>query len=450
MGNRRKYLRVLMALALVLLLAASVVGGLIWWERIHAEPPQEITLPTGERYRFAGVTYGTNAVPPSWQVRLANLLPARLAKMARLQPYTNTALPFFYFYRQPEGPQLSVWFKRMSTNAPFRSAFNGRLADENGVEAGAQNSGFFGANPTWIHLDFAVLPRRSRTLECNLYQNQARASGTTPPPMKKIGSVRFVNPVYEKYPQWQPEPVHVEKKAGEIGVTIDDLWEELQEQLQIKNTKMDLSLHFPDPIKSEWVMHEVVLSDATGNSLRSAGINRLFNGRRYGWPGQSQSTVQGTLWPGEAAWRVKVELKRSAGFGEGELAVFKRIPVASPGTNQVRLTNMVGGIELVLTETTMAVSYSNPPGGPSGRSSGYEYQIQLEIPGKPAGMAVDLLSADTDEGTVNPMMSFSDDGYAYEAILMDRDSSAQATNMNLTFAVQKTRSVEFLVKPPKE
>ena len=65
-------------------LAGFFVAGFIawlWWESAHRAPPQIITLPNGERYQFAGVTYGTNNVPPyfppAWSTGCRNDSPTR-------------------------------------------------------------------------------------------------------------------------------------------------------------------------------------------------------------------------------------------------------------------------------------------------------------------------------------------------------------------------------------
>jgi hypothetical protein len=449
MSTRKK--RFWLATTLSLVLSAVAVGGWIWWLVAHAPPPQIITLSNGDRYQFAGVTYGTNPMPPSLLVRLGNLLPARMAKLAKLPQYNYPiGLPYYFYVNSPPNQlALRVWFKRLDTNAPPRSFFTGRLADQNGLEAGVTGYQPFFRSTDWTSLDFTIVPRRSREIRCDLYPAPIGGpSGATP---QRIGSIHFTNPLRGQYPQWQPEPAPAEKKAGDIDVRIDSLAVQNDEPA---NTKIDVSLNYPEAMMDEWVVHDMVLSDATGNSLRTGpmGFNNIPRGSwQSSSPNSFNGVTQGTLWPGEAAWRVRVELKHTTGYTPTELVVFTNVTVPPSGpTNMCRLTNTTGGIQFVLTVTTVAVTYSGLVGsGSSGTTSGFEYELHLEMPGKPADMAMDLITAEPDQGIIRSMGFFGNDAYSFDVMLQDQPST-RATNLNLTFAVQKTRSVEFLVKPPKE
>src|SRR5581483_7114350 len=71
---------------------------------------QFITLPNGDVYEYAGVTYGTNLVPPSILCRIARHLPAGLTGIA--QGVLGNRISWTQSPPQKE-PVLSVWFRQV-------------------------------------------------------------------------------------------------------------------------------------------------------------------------------------------------------------------------------------------------------------------------------------------------------------------------------------------------
>ena len=103
-------------LALVLAIAVAAAIGLIW-QKLREPPPQIITLPNGEQFRFAGVTWGTNHVFGSMAGRLVNGLPRPVANFVWQHARTLLGQVNYYHYEQPSEPTLCVWFQPMGTNA---------------------------------------------------------------------------------------------------------------------------------------------------------------------------------------------------------------------------------------------------------------------------------------------------------------------------------------------
>ncbi len=118
------------------------------------------------------------------------------------------------------------------------------------------------------------------------------------------------------------------------------------------------------------------------------------------------------------------------------------MPVPAPGTNSsFRLTNSANGVQVVLTgferqrhnmqigDTTVFVSND----------------VLIELDGKPAGMAVSVQDVTSDDGSkVWGNLYGSGSAYALDMTQIP----ANATNLNISVVVQKTRTVEFLVKLP--
>ena len=109
--------RIWLLLALVLVVIAGLAGW-VWWERAHQPPPQIITLPDGSRFRFAGATYGTRNIPPSFTAHVVSWLPPPLAKLAKR--YVGKRISQFNEGAKFDTPQLFVWFQQLGTNPPVR------------------------------------------------------------------------------------------------------------------------------------------------------------------------------------------------------------------------------------------------------------------------------------------------------------------------------------------
>jgi len=471
-GCRRRWR--LVGLALVLLAAAVAVAVWVMWDRRPAGPPIILTMPNGEKYQFVGTTYGKKNVPPFFEAKLVNALPTRLANWAR--KYVGPQISQYNAGEKFDPPHLFIWFRRnvpASTPGPpltarlavqegIEGSFvlgnsgsidpTARLADQGGVEAGLVDySPAFESSLVWHYASFAVIPRRSRVLQLNLY-----------PYGGGVGSISIPNPLYGKYPQWKPEPIPAVKRAGDLEVRLDDFMAVRQVgggstikadgSLGIPynpGTKFDFSVRSSRGTNEVWGLQSAELGDATGNVLKAwyGSIPLEVQGfpppQLNEWAAYSQS-FEGTLWPDEAAWRLKLELKHASGFGPEEIVTFKNVPVPAMGTtNNTPISKNAGGIQIVLTRfVRWPETMMNPRGG--GQMASY---ITVELPGKPKGVALDFLSMKADAGKPEKYGSSEPDIFSYTVGV--KSIPANAKTMDFTFVVQKTRAVEFLVKPPK-
>ena len=93
---------------------------------------------------------------------------------------------------------------------------------------------------------------------------------------------------------------------------------------------------------------------------------------------------------------MKLEIKRADGFAPEELTTFKNVPVPAIGTtNFPRLTNNAGGIPACHGNFMRRPNITINAMGLYGRTS----QVHVELPGKPAGVALDFWSMSADSGT---------------------------------------------------
>jgi hypothetical protein len=445
---------ILLALALVIAVAA-VIGAV--WELWHQPTQQIITLPNGEQYRFAGVTCGTKHVQPTLAARVASQIPSPLTNLVqqvlgkRLGPITS--------FKTSE-PSLSVWFQSLTMATPpagARQVIRAMLSDQKEVVAGKQGLGVssLGGCPGPVVLE-AVVPKRSPVLQCVLLEYLEND------PRREIGRVRFPNPLFGRFPQWHPESLPAVKHAGDLEVRLENFitgvpvqgpevvsanGRPVRDYRPVQRgdracTVFDLSLKSLRGTNEEWAIASADLGDATGNHINAiSGVELDSDGYR--------NSFAGALWPDEAAWRLQLVLKRKSGFAPAELVTFKNVPLFDPDTtNTLYLTNATGGIPVVLRDYVLETQSGYEPWFDRGRP-----KFRVETADGLDGVSFDFVQMTTDEGRK---------AVAEEIVLRDpsrptivcrhvvlRSIPAAVKTVDVTWAVQKTRTVEFLVKPPK-
>ncbi len=413
--------RVWWALAVAVVVVVAIGGA--WWSAAPPPAPQIITLPDGEQYRFAGVTYGTKAAPPVFAAHLVEWLPARLAKPAR--KFFGAKISELSPGQVFDTPRLIVWFQTWRTNVSAPPNAWGTVVDtsilagQSGINWGSPAVQYLHSSMTWSYLEFSNFPRRSATLQVYLYPHSFdRLPNINGAPW---GVISFPNPLYGRFPQWQPEPIPTVKQAGDLEVRLDEIvtghatgWPSLAkpngshgvgyspprpgEQI---NTGFDFSVRPVKGTNEWWGLENATLSDATGNVLDGrSSIEAFFVGHNVhlsqepapGWIGWSESLQLGTLSPDETAWRLKLELKRAFGFGPEELITFKNVALPKIGmTNTMRMSETIGGVRVLLTEFVRRPDIHGLLSAP-GDPRNYFTSLCFELPDKPAGVALRLIS----------------------------------------------------------
>ena len=475
MKSRSKSIRNLLAVAIVLLAFAAVAA--LWSIR----SPQIITLANGDQYAFAGVTSGTNLVPPSPLYRFARLLPKPLANLeARAFGPEVTWVPPAYFSPHP---QLIAWLKQIKTNlnTPLFTDIFVRISDASGVEAGVPAYEDIALRPGsyWTPVGLDSVPRRSRTLRLNFYSRNGAA-------FTNLGTVTLRNPLFGRYPQWQPtDSAPSTKMTGPVGVKLQDFsvshletdgtfalpggWPAWPAYMLVSPGQHPRTLVAyavftilsPTNAAEEWSLVSTRISDATGNTslLTPYGEHlvptadspdapfAIFSdgATRPGWEARPVYPIQlspGLFWPGENAWRLEFQFKRSKGFTTNEMLTFTNVPIpAFRATNFVPIIQSVGEIKIriirLIRDPLMAAGVTSAL-GPS-------VQIVLDLPDQPAGVVADIVDVNTPLGRPNPVTALS--GSANGPIF--NSLPANAGTMDITVAVQKPRTVEFYLKPPR-
>ena len=400
---------------------------------------------SGQRFRFEGATYGIKTVPPHFLARLADVSSPSLANFIRR--IAGSHMPQLKTIRAPQSPQLSVWFRGLATTnylgAPT-PVVHLILADENGVEGG---TGEFMRVPVtflWDCASFPVAPRRSRTIFCNVYD------GSYPTGAVFVGRVAFHNPLFKRFRQWHADPLPNAKEAGDLKLQLETLEaDEPVSQAAIhklgsqaarrgfaRETIFNLLLE-PSTPNEIWRIQSVTLDDATGNVLsipplhpgQAASDARLIQG-------YNRFSIPATLWPDEAAWRLRVAVKRAYGVRTNEQITFRYVRPISGLTNLFQTTTgSVSGMELVLTERTIPSWYPVTSSPDNDKRA-----VFVELSHIPAGTMIDF---------VDPMYGIhldpkiEDGKLTWLTLIPTTDKSTE-----FTWIVQTLRTVEFMVKPP--
>jgi hypothetical protein len=440
--NRRAWIPIL------IILAAALTLGILWSRR-DSSASKVFQFRNGMQYRLAGVTHGTNHVMGSGLARFVDKLPDPVE--ASVRKALGRRVGTLQRRTTPE-TSICAWFEVVATNQialPQPMTIYAMLADENGVFAGDREyvSTWFGTPAApWIVAQFPAAPRRSRSLQCVFFEYMSGGN------YHEVERVRFRNPLYGRFSEWQPEPLPAVKMAGDLEVRLEQFSTGHDNSTISKSAKdgksvisygiadpgdevwaaFKLSFNSPRGTNEVWTLEGAELSDATGNRVKAKSRSSA---------GEGWFAIGPALWPDEKTWRLKLELERKSGFAPEELAIFTKVAVPAVNqTNILDLTNATGGIELVLKHFVRKPDITN-----SSWSSSDVSVIRIEHAKLPEGVSVDFVEArpDDDEKLKSAGSSWSDSHYEVPFKTFPTDAS----HLTITFSVQRTRAVEFLVEP---
>ncbi|HEX3798305.1 MAG TPA: hypothetical protein VH413_06340 [Verrucomicrobiae bacterium] len=423
-----------------------VVIALVCWLALadRKSPPLAsfVRLPDGSLVRIVAVTYGTNHVIGSPVARVASRLPLFLRDIlsemfgARVQLVGSTATAT---------PQLLVWLDQR-TNGPSLPPLNGYceavLGDGNDFSSGGQ-MGLNSMPMSQVYpLYFDAFPRRDRQMTLNIFYHDAKGIAHL------TNRLFFNNPLSQTYPQWQAEPLPATHRAGDVEVTLLGMETGHDGSVSFidggalygtnrsdgrNSTAVNLKLRSLSNSNEIWQVAGVEISDATGNHINSSSMT---------WSGQSASfAFSPSLWPSEAAWKIKFEVKKSGGFSPEEMFVFKNVPLGElDRTNVLEWTTNAAGISATLESISRRAPIKN-----GAWSSSQVSTVSFHFGGLSPGTQLDLLQMVCDSGKTNHSESWSSSGS--ERSYSFREIPLKAKTADFTFAVQRSRTVEFIAKP---
>ncbi len=446
----RKALRVLILLAAVVLLIAVGIIALVIHFSGENFVSTRLTMPDGTVIMVAGADYGTNHVLGSRFMRWAASTPpgvqAGLKKLFGPHAVPPRTLA-------TATPTLVVWLDsppgrgRPSTATSSCEAY---LADTNGFVSGADQYLWPGFGMP-VSLQFSAFPRRERFLGLHMFYRDTQGK------MSDCGTLNLPNPEYRNYPQWKPETLPVTRRAGDVEATLkqfgtgqgqDMNYTTLPDGSQAlefrredhwsspNQTAFRLGLKSLGDTNQLWRVDHVEVSDATGNTLPSAGVS-------WGMGGGDIYEFNPGLWADEAAWKLRCEIKRTQGFASNEIMTFKNVPLPEMSkTNHLGWSSNLNGV----TVTFDYISRRPPPTDANGAWNGNQLSAaHFLMKGLTNDLHFDLVETRTDTGTKvqSPSSSWSDGQWQEHGL----DIPADAKSLDFTFAVHQGRWVEFMVKP---
>ena len=434
-------------------LLAFLVTGLVLLLRSRPDPmpPASLVLPDGSKIFLAGVTCGTNHVIGTALGAVNARMPDFVQNVLR-RLFSSRALAHQAFTTTM--PTLVFWLNspKASTSPPTLSPgyYEAFLADSNGFVSGTGmgfNPGMVGI-VTPLGLQFGVFPRRDRTLALHFYYHDPQGK------VKECGALKLLNPGYHSYPQWQPELLPETKRAGDVEATLVQVGTGLEgvgvtrpglagRDYAIEfgtnryggrnETACLLRLRSLADGSQVWQVDHVELSDATGNLIKSGNMSSWSAGDVFEFsPG---------LWTSEAAWKMRVEIRRNQGFAPVELFTFRNVPLGEVDqTNHFGWSTNVNGVTVILDHLIR-----RPPPTGNGWSSSQLSEASFRLTGLINDLHVDLVETRTDAGTKVECVGWntSDDLQTRSF----RDVPTGAKTLDFTFAVHEGRWVEFVVKP---
>jgi len=276
------------------------------------------------------------------------------------------------------------------------------------------------------------LPRREREIHLRLYERVNISDAG-----RFLGELTAQNPLWENHPVWAPEPLPATRETNGLSITLRELttgerWRGPFEDTPPKQPA-DIGVRAVFDIAENgvptdaWEPIAIETSDATGNVAHHQGRgSHRENGRhtvRYLWG----------LWPSEAAWKLKVQLARRAGFAADQLWMVHGLSLGEvilDGDPNRRAELPGASLELRRIEPN--------------RSQPGRWTIHVRVQPFRDDYRLALIEASDEKGRRVPNPG---DGSASGNYTFDLAPEPDAQSLDLMFAMSRNYFVEFIAKP---
>src|ERR1043166_1204403 len=313
----RKKVKAFVAFTIIGLLAVLTVTLLVPREspRIVKSMSGHIVKLEAWSFRATPVRYDFPNRP--WARQMDKWLPKFVRKRIGLSKpsLSVVASPAF-----PGEPVLSAAFSITAPRDSPLGALRVVVADDQGQEFDPAVQDANVHTGYWA-TEVRAFPRRSKMLRLRLVDNT-----------HALAEFSISNPAKAPHPSWKPEPLPAtvssnglelslvkfrSYQSGTATFTKEGFYPRTQCSFKVRENGRD---------SIAWRAVAIESSDATGNHWQTGRDSRLegFHGSEVlaGFPG--------ALWPGEDAWKLRVEFKRVADFPENELVRILHIPIPGP------------------------------------------------------------------------------------------------------------------------
>ncbi len=421
-------------LSVTFILIIGLAAGAFWWLR----KPQIITFDTGDKVTLLGVDYGKRHVPPGTKAPVSTNTTVRVrARGGAFNTVTDTLVVWL---RQEHDPQQYAYFQYY-------------LYDKSGTACIESFGG--GGNRQGsevVGIQFPAFPSRDRKFVLRV---QEQGNGGQEMSDQKI----FIrNPKRSSVEGWKADALPNTQEDDDLSVTLTKMvagaampYQRDQDDADDpanKGVQLTFNVQRNGKSVTNWEPVSVETTDATGNH-----INGNFAGNQ--WSGNDDvATYQYGLWPGESAWKLRLEFSQQSDFAGSELWSAQKIPVENgrqmefynynprrANTNSVFAETDLNGYHLKIFTPKQFTDV--PPN--NYLQGGLTIQV---TPALADGMRMTLVKLTDDQTNDIANMNqgtFGDGkGTTYHYGLRDLGG---ATNLDLTIALHKSRFVEFTAKP---
>jgi hypothetical protein len=321
---------------------------------------------------------------------------------------------------------------------------NACVTDENGLESAphAPIRSLTTSSNRWLAgFEFTSFPRRAPQFGLRLYR-------ATPTNRAEYAEFTIRNPAPHSYPEWVPAVLPVSRRVGQDTISLVSLQTGLYHGTELSNhvgTWTEVTLDYSN---GPWKVLTAELSDATGNRVSKRDPFARFLDREARVPAESIAawsrrhaalSLEGALWLDEPAWRLRLECRQGheADFPPEQLWTVPGVAVPAAGAvTPVNAHTNMGGAALVFA----ALSAENE--GRQGQFRLLHAEVRVEAP--PGGAFVDVVKLVDDRGT---------NLFKATARFSTRQHSLglrvppASKKLDLTFAVHRPHTVEFVLKP---
>jgi hypothetical protein len=420
-----------------LLLIGALTALCVFVFSNKSEPPQSIQLSDGTIWTFLGVTHGTNhsmAWGKPYQRSLYKLLPAKLKGWSKASVYTfttsNTNEPVFWLHEA--GPVTNAGYPAM------------RLLDEYGCELD-QNGWSMGMSYTppgspYIkesisHYQFGVSYPSGRIIGFCIYDSDAKTH--------RVGRFLIPGSLQASPPEIQ-QPLSAPKQDGELTIQLLSLATGLKsvpwQYFMLTNGGLFSQARFrvtkngrPD---TAWFPANIKAIDRRGQAIRF-GTHALAHK-----DGDAVFNFEGLLDPANGPFHLQVEFMHRSDYSPEELVTLKGVPFPSMGNSiELRQKAEAQGEEIILERAIGA--FPEEVIDTSAQAGTTFFELTMQPPTN--AIHVDLIKALDEQGnrlSVNYARVLGKGKYRYGS-----PPGTKAKSIDLTFAMHKSRFVEFEATP---
>jgi len=422
-----------------ILTVLALGAGAFWW----LTRPQVIVFSDDSKLTLLGVDYGKRHVPPTVKVPAStNRASARRSGNGSFTTESNALVVWFKIQHPPDETRSYHFFIYDPDGKACTSSENTHRVRNTERETGMDVIG----------AEFDAFPRRFGKL---LVRAQTWIPGGSEdiPPKK----VRIANPVHATFPAWNGDPLPATRSDDNLSVTFKEFVtgvslsylrdQDNPDDAVNKASRVVFHVDSDGKPANNWSVGNYDLYDATGNHVRGYANNDPPK------DGDTAAILPSGLWPGEP-WKVRLEFSKKSGYDDSELWTIQNIPV-TPGREQDYWSyiNRNSRTNVPFAETDRNGIHLKIFGAKqfTDANPNSDRQGVVVVQARPAPkdgwelVLVGITDAQTNVVESRSSSSSYDSTMASHGYGMSDLSGV--TNITVTLALHKHRSVEFTVKP---